>query len=397
MVAVFIVTSYWAYGELLIAYYFAKTIAACGYKPYFIIPPSHEKVIKDSGFKYSVLIPKLGKINRLLLADCEHKYKPGLVILADFINYHFCERHYGLTGEDLEVFSGTMGTFDNFHWDLEKREMDTYGFRARNVHGLSTGGYRFRLLPCPLVNPGLTRVDNREFYYSLLNDFLDYDEDMKVKLRKELSLPLHKPICITTTAAWQSTYKQYPHVEHFVHKVDTRFRDILGRVFKNGLLLTVGKDSPIGAGGAGRVIRFDHLSPWDFEKYALASDLFVSRNITSTTLARLALSGLPSAVLINSNPGKDDRQRKREMDYPYRMFPVGWFKFLNPVLKGNPYVNVVKELEIFDVHKTAQGLRTLVLDKELRQECRRQALAFRKSLEKLMKPGEILETLTGGR
>jgi hypothetical protein len=87
-----------------------------------------------------------------------------------------------------------------------------------------------------------------------------------------------------------------------------------------------------------------------------------------------------------------------ETNYPFRMFPVGWFKFLDPVLKDNPYGKLAKELELFDVPGTVQRLKDLVHDKPLRQECRRQALEYRKSLETLRKPHEILDTVTrGGR
>ncbi|GAA0121928.1 MAG: hypothetical protein KID00_11145 [Clostridium argentinense] len=72
----FIVTSYWAYGELLIALQFAKRIKKHGFSPYFFVPPSHEKVLKEEDILYSILFPKLGKINHILLQDYENKYKP---------------------------------------------------------------------------------------------------------------------------------------------------------------------------------------------------------------------------------------------------------------------------------------------------------------------------------
>ena len=62
-------------------------------------------------------------------------YRLGVyfIILSDFLNYYFCERHYGLQVEDLKIFSGQIGTIDIFEWEIEKRKMDTYGFAAKTV------------------------------------------------------------------------------------------------------------------------------------------------------------------------------------------------------------------------------------------------------------------------
>ena len=40
----FIVTSFWAYGELAIATEFARQMPGSGYRPLFLIPPSHRAI-----------------------------------------------------------------------------------------------------------------------------------------------------------------------------------------------------------------------------------------------------------------------------------------------------------------------------------------------------------------
>ena len=82
----FLTTSYWAYGELLIALEFAQQLLAAGWQPHFFIPPTHEKTLKAYPFAYTVLMPKLGNVNRVLLQDYEHRCRPQLVILSDFLN-----------------------------------------------------------------------------------------------------------------------------------------------------------------------------------------------------------------------------------------------------------------------------------------------------------------------
>ena len=104
---VFINTSYWAWGELTIAIQFAKRLkrAEC----LFIVPPSHESRIKRSGFEYRILIPHGKRLNRLTFSEVQSAFGPDLVILSDLLNYAFCDTHYGLTFEDLELFKCSCG------------------------------------------------------------------------------------------------------------------------------------------------------------------------------------------------------------------------------------------------------------------------------------------------
>ena len=93
----FIVTSFWAYGELQIAMDFATGMKNAGNAVQFLIPPSHTKKVESKGFSYQVLIPNAGKLNRILFQDIELTYQPTHIVLSDFLNYAFCERHYGVT------------------------------------------------------------------------------------------------------------------------------------------------------------------------------------------------------------------------------------------------------------------------------------------------------------
>ncbi|WP_265445249.1 DUF6365 family protein [Acetivibrio straminisolvens] len=410
MKVLFIVTSYWAYGELLIALNFANKIKKSGYQPYFFIPPSHEKILRTHKIPYSLLIPKLGKVNRVLMQDIEHRHCPDYVILSDFLNYYFCEKHYGITVEDLKIFKGKLGTFDNFCWDLDRQGMDTYGFNAKTVSKVDITKFGFRLTPCPIANP-LMKNENNKYYYPLLDEFLPYNQDIKIKHRKELNLPQNKRIILITSAVWQETYKAYPHVTNFVNVANKIYRNILTRIAQNNIVLYVGPKGFFEEGNIPSNIHFlGQLSPDVFEKYATASDLFITRNITSTTLAKLALSGIPSVMLKNSlffTPKTKDKFKcpfkpteqveeilnNLEMCYPYRMYPVGWYTFLEPVIKDNPYINVVNEVELFDEERAVDTIWDILENRETVDRITENVARYRGMLDKLCTPSNILEQI----
>ena len=107
--ACYIVTSFWAYGELLMAIDLAERQRAAGIEPVLIIPPSHVTMADAKGMRYETLIPGSRKLNVMLLHDVQRRFRPSAVILADALNYSFCERHYGLRLEDLDVFKAAGG------------------------------------------------------------------------------------------------------------------------------------------------------------------------------------------------------------------------------------------------------------------------------------------------
>lgn len=408
----FIVTSYWAFGELLIALQFAKRLKKSGFKPYFFIPTTHEKILKESDLPYSLLFPKLGRVNRVLFQDYQNNYNPEFIILADFINYYFCERHYGLTVDDLKIFKGRIGTFDDFDWGLIKRRMDTYGFSASTVSEVDINDFGFKLAPCPIANPLLNvEAEEGKFYYPLMDKLLDYNDIVKKKTRKELQLPIDRPIIMLTSAVWQETYKLYPHVKSFVSVANNTFKNILKRVSKDSIILYVGPATFLGDTKVpDNVKMLNQLPPKLFEKYAVASDLFLSRNITSTTLAKISLSGIPSIMIKNSlgftaetkdsfkTPFKLSEQVKNELQnldicYPYRMFPVGWHTFLEPVIKNNPYTQVVPEIELFDENQCVEKIRSVLECSVTKKKIESNVSRYKKLLDDLKTPSQILQSL----
>jgi hypothetical protein len=408
MTVLFIVTSFWAYGEVSIACEFAVRVKAAGFEPMFLIPASHEKIIKRHGFRYTTLMPRLGKVNRIIMKDLEERYHPSPVILADFLNYNFCENHYGLTYDDLSIFSGRLGTFDDFDWVLTGQKMDTYGFKAQKFGEIDIRKYGFGLCPCPIVNPG--RKQANTYYYPLISKSLPYDRKKTEIWKRKLGLPVEKPLILFTSATWQEIYKQYPEVIAFVEAANEVFAFCLEELSRQYQVIYIGPEGYFTSRKSKSVTHLQQLAPEVFEEYLLATDVFLSRNITSTALARLALSGIPAVNLKNSVFFKDKsldlqalpftpldwvagKLAELELCYPYRMFPVGWYNFLSPVIKGNPYLKTIKQAEQFDVNGILNTVHDLVENETALQHLAEQRSRYLQMLEELPSVGEIIRQL----
>lgn len=405
----FIVTSYWAYGELLIALQFAQELQKDGHKTYFLIPPTHKKIVQKNNIPYTELIPNVGAINRILMKDIEIRYKPEFIILSDFLNYNFCEKHYGINNKDLEIFSGKIGTFDNFDWKLERKMMDTYGFPSTTLRNVNVDNFGFRLNPCPIINPNSIQGENK-ILYPLVGDYLNYNDKEKALNRNELGLPLNKKIILVTSAAWQQKYMEYKDVKSFVDFSDEIYFKIIQKCSKDNLIIYVGGDNKNLDDENSNIIKLDSLQPNLFDKYAASSDLFISRNITSTSLARLALSGIPCVSIINSISYKNEKLinndikfeiddgllkeiQKLKLCYPFYMYPVGWFEFLKPVVENNQYYKIVHLLEQFNMDETINKIENLLRSKDIKDKNAKEVEIYRKHLDMLPNPREIISLL----
>jgi len=116
-----------------------------------------------------------------------------------------------------------------------------------------------------------------------------------------------------------------------------------------------------------------------------AADAVLSLNIGGTTVWRAVMSGVPAMVLGNSYRLRDaaDIDRADALAggftdfvrdavtevvplHPFRMWPLGFFSFLRPLLAGNPYADAVAQAEVLDERAVVAGLADLLYDDRYR-------------------------------
>lgn len=413
MYFLFIVTSYWAYGELAIACEFAKRLNHTGVKVHFLVPPTHQKTMQSWGFCFTTFFVRSRVLNVILLKDIEIRLRPRVVILADFLNYNFCEAHYGLTYEDLKIFSGRIGTFDDFDWVKTKDFMDTYGFKAKRFAEIDIRKYGFSLCPCPIVNPIGAERENT-ICYRLTDKKLPYCINKTDMYKRKLSIPVGRKLIIYTNAVWQDNYKKYKDVREFVEVNQMLFWHLIENLAKEYTILCIGKESFYRKQND-NIIFIDSVSPDIFDQYLLAADLFLSRNIVSTSLARAVLSGIPCVCIQNSVHFKRDAKyesdlvmslknefvkeqlSKLQRSYKYRMFPVGWYYFLQNICDNNPYFETFYQVEQYDIEQTMNTILSLLESKTTYDRLRMKLEKYEIILNHLPHIDEITECLLGGR
>jgi len=407
----FIVTSFWALGELAIATEFAQRMAGTGFRPLFLVPPNHRRVVAEAGIDHQVMIPGGGKLNRIQLHDIAHVHRPALVVLADFMNFDFCDRHYGLHRSDLAVFDCPIGTFDDFSWGRPGAWLDTYGFKAKYEVDITLEGLSFRLRPCPLNNPCEDAAADVH-PYPLLEDLTDIPRTARTAVRRELGLPDGRPLVLVAGASWQQQHVAYPRVTGFVRAWQAELERLLSGLLEHADIVAVGPSIIFPDGAPDGFHQLGQLDPARFRELSQAVDLHLSNNIISVSLHRLALGGIPSVTLVNSvakqngrllavpglpEPTEAARRAVSDVDYlyPCRMFPVGWHHFLRSLLDGNPFGELVPQLEIFDRDATLATVVGMLGDGPDRDRQAQARESYLETLRKLPEVGTILRQVAG--
>ncbi len=423
----YIVTSFWAYGELHMALDFAARQRAAGIEPVFVIPPSHGELTRAKQISYETLIPGSGKLNTMLLSDVQRRFRPEAVILADFLNYSFCERHYGLTLDSLDVFDAPISAFDIYDFGQTGGRVDTYGFFAKGMRTVSTDRYHRLLQPSPIVPPDPPR-NERIIKYPLFENLDRYGSAEREQARRQLGFGAKDRVVLVTSALWQQTHHPYRDVLPFIAACAQTLDEILARVARDAVIVSVGASGV----GESREIpglrRFGSLPADDFDRIAAACDLYVSNNYISTSMARLAMKGMPTLLISNSvskhpdgsyawlghkglgrkgsgcrglgckglghkESGRDDAALPPQLAsvpraYPFRMYPVGWHAFLRPVVRHNDFYRIMRHAELFDVDECVESIVTM-LDGADTERSTHAVDRYRTQLDKLPTAAEI--------
>jgi len=371
----FIVTSYWAIGEMEIAVQFANDLKDEN-DIRFLCPRCHEAYLKEKGFDTYLLYFKIGKLNRVILQNIEYNFSPDYIILSDYLNYVFCENHYGLNMDNLNCFHGKIGAFDLYNQSLQPRCMDTYGFKSKKFF-IDKEKMDFLLLPCPLLDKDFSDYNNNIFAVPLINNITTRSDSDKKAAKAELGIDESRKMLLVTNAQWQSTYKKYDIAVKFVEEADRVFYEILGELSEKYDVVIIGKEKDKDS----KIKYMQSVPPSLFEKYINATDLFISRNIISTSFAKIILRGIPGVVLINSD--------NQNHCYRCKMFPVGWYDYISSLEEKSLYFKLFEQIDMFEKSNCISTIEEILRKEKLSKEFDN----YLDKISKLMKPSDVFKYL----
>jgi Family of unknown function (DUF6365) len=381
------------FGETLIGLSLADQLRPLGVTSHFIIEPHALRTLvrgqNHPRHEYTVLEPQMGQFARLLVEDTVATFRPDAIVLADYLTHcRTFNRRYDLDPWFIEDYRVPVIPIDI--WELEKTGF-TVDLASDDDYEVSQ---RFQDLPAQLRPVPLAHLEPdgtcraRPFRVWTGEDRVS--ARTRTHLRTTLGLEKQDKLVLLATAAWQLG----KGIRH--RKQVLPVRDAMPRILAHYLqqlpprthFLLAGEVPETLADLPGdRIHRLPPCLPERFGNLLGAADAILSMNIAATTVTRAVMAGVPAMVLGNRFDIRDQEEaEKAEAEiggfssvvrdelpgamplYPFRLWPLSFYKFLIPLLTANPFSGAVTQTEILDEQAVTGGLTRLLYDQPTRSE-----------------------------
>lgn len=409
MKALFLAASSEAWGETLIGLSLARKARYAGVESRFVIDPHTQLLLADSGFAYEVLDPGNAEAAERLIDAAVRDFAPDAIVLSDYFMYvRLADIREGFDPWFIDRYKRPIVPIDFWELDAGSEEGDIFGGRGQSIFE-----ERGRLTElCPRLRPvppcHISQSSGRALAFSVCDEDARPSPSATNRIRKELGVPSDGRLILLTMPKWQLERFGDPDGDRVADLVPALLGHYLRQLPEGTHFGLVGEVPPRLALPHERTHLLPPCAPRRFDDLVASADLFISLNIPSTTLARSVMSDVPSVVVINSYGFRDTHERDRVLDaldagpfvrtwserctplYPFRLWPLGCYKFLEPLLAHNSYSTTFAQAELLDEPGTVLLVKRLLYDAQTQAALQEARAAYRAELSKLPDAGETL-------
>ena len=214
------------------------------------------------------------------------------------------------------------------------------------------------------------------------------------RARSRLGLPADAQVVLTCSALWQ--HRAYPRAA--IRRLGAAFPRLLAECLAphaRAHLVHVGPEAwPVGEVLGERYRALPSLPPEAFGDLLAAADLFVSANASATTLVRAMGQGVPALLVWQSEepPQEPDPALRPYLPLPaYALWPLGWWRFLRPVLEDNAYVRALDPVELTDLPALRDRIARLLHDPQAARAQRERQHDYLAALARLPSGAEAID------
>jgi hypothetical protein len=259
-----------------------------------------------------------------------------------------------------------------------------------------------RLVPVPVVRPQGTWGA-----FAALPEPAQAPRDRQA-VRGELGLGSQDRLILFPQSRWQDPEVQnWKHHARIARGLPTLVSARLASLGERAHLVHV---SPVAFESSGPLGNRYHwlrqLSPQRFQELLAAADLLLSFNATGVSTVAAIAAGVPVLLGMNSRRGKTVDEVAALLPappsaplrewlatvvpiYPFLLWPLGLFDFLSPVLRDNPYLEAVCQVEILDEDAFLGACRGLLFDLPAAEALRSRQQAYCRGLAELPSPADV--------
>lgn len=318
---------------------------------------------------------------------------PGILNFENVVSFTLDVWNFEQTGYTLDMFQGerqSLGRGDEQEWS--KR------FNA----------IPHKLKPVPLIAPATTAG-----VFCSLPSSAECTAAARRAERNMLGLKDSSKLVLFCTSNFQHVRYSSAAGVRLAASVPLLLADYLARLGEDVHLVHVGPQAyDVKERLNGRYHWLPSVPPGRFAALLAGVDLFLSANISSTTIATAMVCRLPTLVVQNSISADSREQAEAAMLqpasprlsqwldkslplFPFALWPLGYHRFLAPLLRENPYATALEIVELLDERRVEAALSALLFDACAREEHLHHQSAYVSQISSLPTAAQIVRDRVG--
>ncbi len=364
-------------GEANLGLRLACDLRNAGDKVFFLGHESNARLFE--GYPHLTFGSHASPLVPLYIANCLSNFQASSIILSDYFTTAIFFLAAGLEPALLTAFGVPVFGIDT--WDSSKtpQHIDLFGHNTQDVPRWEDNVHP--ICPVPFLAPHTTRGS-----YGSLPDKEALPRKVRRHLRHTLALTDTMKAVLFCTAEWQHSYYESEAGRRLASSLPLLVADYLSNLGDDVHLVHLGPRSyDLKTRLNGRYHWLPPLAPEQFNTLVASMDLLLSANISASTIAKAMICEVPTLVLQNSiaagnreeaiaaMPAPPSARLTAWLDeatpvFPFALWPLGYHRFVAPLLRDNPYVDAVEVAEILDEQRVENAFSSLLFGPEARQE-----------------------------
>lgn len=390
-----------AFGELNLALRIAWELHARGEGSVFLAPSFAAALFGETPFRFLAVDSLLPALEEALPPVIKRERCDTLVLVDLASVVITLDMVWGCDASFLGRLGLPVIALD--YWNLTETSLRwDYGTDAIAISekALELGK---RLVPVPIARPSSGAGS-----YNALPAAAPRPAGDTEAVRGELGVsPEDKLVLLLSNKSQQPEMQMWKHHQRSARLLPRLAAEALESLGDSVRVLHVGPQAFEGMSSLGdRYTWHRQVSAERFGTLLSAADLLLSFNTTASTTISAVARGLPVVVGINSYAGRTAEEVTAACPfsvapavsrwlsdvvplYRFRIWPLGLYELLSPVLASNPYMSTLRTVEILDWDGLVGACRELLFDSTARAEQRERQAAYCAEIQGLPSAADV--------
>jgi hypothetical protein len=397
-------------GETILGLSLANQLKGCGFNFHFIVCELSVPLLATSMHSYTMIKKEIRGHAIKYIDNTINTIRPRIIVLCDyFVHCNIFAREFSVEPWFVYKYNIPIVPIDFWQFGITDFKIDVFGNQYIEVdnHVLDMPCV---MHPVPLCSPKFSK-DKRSYYFPLVGTKNKDSVASPKTIRHKLGLSDQDKVILLSLSHWQIQRYQVKHVDKIIEGIPVLISYYLRELPDNVYVLFFGgNECDLPHFPTHRILCLTSSEVEKFESLLASVDLLLTLNLPSTALVRAAHMGINSVVLSNRHyfvNAKDiEALNENCCDlpssfmrawimkylpiYPFRMWPLGWHNFLEPLVSNNPYLDTFLQVEILNERAVLEALEGLLFDSELNHDLESKREGYFAEMARMEGAAEVL-------